>query len=107
MILADVDDLLTRFRYMRISEHALREAHKEGLRAKDVLCAVFNGRILERYYDRCRVLVVGPSARFDLKLHVVCDYTGDDEIVAVTVYIPDRPVWVNDLLRASSFPPVG
>jgi hypothetical protein len=100
MFFTDVRDLLTYFRSMRLTEHALREAHKEGLRARDVFHAVFNGQILERYYDRRRVLITGSSPRIDLQLHVVCDYTDEDEIVVITVYIPNRPTWTHDLVRA-------
>jgi hypothetical protein len=89
---------------MRISEHAMFEARKEGLQATDVFHAVFNGHILERYYERGRVLIAGPSAKFDIKIHVVCDYA-DDSLVVVTVYVPDRPKWVNDVVRGQ-LPPV-
>jgi len=30
----------------------------------------------------------------------VCDYTDRNEILAVTVYIPDRPRWASDSARA-------
>ena len=99
MFITDVKDLLAYHRYMRLSEHALREAHKESLRAKDVFYAIFNGQILENDRDRWRVLILGPTARYDVRLHVVCDYNGKDEIVAVTVYVPDRPRWSNDTVR--------
>ncbi len=99
MVITDVEDLLAYHETLRISDHALREAHKESLRAKDVLYVIFNGEVLEHYVDRQRVLVVGPLAGSDLKVHVVCDYTDPHELVAVTVYIPDRPNWINDLVR--------
>jgi hypothetical protein len=77
----------------RVSDHALREVHKEGLRAKDILYAIFNGRIIENYPNRKRVLILGPIKNPDLILHVVCDYSNREELVAVTVYIPNRPKW--------------
>jgi hypothetical protein len=46
------------------------------------------------------VLIVGPTARFDLQIHVVCEYASRDEILAITVYIPDRPRWASDSARA-------
>jgi hypothetical protein len=98
--LTDVEDLLAYHETMRLSEHALYEACKESLRAKDIFHAIFNGEILEHYPRRRRVLIVGPSVRFDLQIHVVCDYADRDEIVAVTVYIPDRPRWATDSARA-------
>jgi hypothetical protein len=98
--MTEVEDLLARHETMRLSEHALYEAYKESLRARDVFHAIFNGDILETYPRRRRVLIVGPSVRFDLQIHVVCDYADRDEIVAVTVYIPDRPRWATDWSRA-------
>ena len=99
MFITDVKDLLAYHRYMRLSEHALREAHKESLHAKDVFYAIFNGQILENDHDRRRALIIGPSVEHDVQLHVVCDYDDDDEIVAVTVYVPDRPQWITDVVR--------
>jgi hypothetical protein len=98
--ITDVEDLLAYHETMRLSEHALFEAYKESLRAKDIFHAVFNGDILEHYPRRRRVLIVGPSARFDIQIHVVCDYGDRNEIVAITVYIPDRPRWASDWARA-------
>ena len=100
MVITEVDDLLAYYDAMRLSEHALYEAYKESLRAKDVLHAVFNGEILEHYPTRQRVLIVGPSMGFDLKIHVVCEYADRDAIVAITVYIPDRPRWATARARA-------
>jgi hypothetical protein len=100
MIVTDVDGLLARHDTMRLTEHALYEAYKESLRAKDIFYAVFNGEILEHYPRRHRVLIVGPTARFDLQIHIVCEYTSRDEILAITVYIPDRPRWASDSARA-------
>jgi hypothetical protein len=100
MAITEVDDLFAYHEMMRLSEHALYEAYKESLRAKDVFHAIFNGEILEHYPRRKRVLIVGPSIGFDLQIHVVCEYADRDEIVAITVYIPDRPRWATDRARA-------
>jgi hypothetical protein len=77
--ITDTEDLLAQRERLRVSEHALREAHKEGLRGKDILYAIFNGKIIEHYPERDRVLIA--------------------EIVAVTVYIPNRPRWITDQVR--------
>lgn len=100
MFVTQVEDLLASHDTMRLSEHALYEAYKESLRAKDIFHAIFNGEVLEHYPRRQRVLIVGPSIGFDLHIHVVCDYGDSDEIVAITVYIPDRPRWASDWMRA-------
>ena len=100
MVVTDVAGLLARHDMMRLTEHALYEAYKESLRARDIFYAIFNGEILEHYPNRQRVLIVGPTANFDLQIHVVCEYTGKEEILAITVYIPDRPRWASDWDRA-------
>jgi len=100
MVVNDVDGLLARHDTMRLTEHALYEAYKESLRARDIFYAIFNGKILEHYPNRRRVLIVGPTAHFDLQIHVVCEYRDPEEILAITVYIPDRPRWASDWDRA-------
>jgi len=100
VVVTEVEDLLASHDAMRLTEHALYEAYKESLRAKDIFHAIFNGEVLEHYPRRHRVLIVGPSLGFDLHIHVVCDYGERDEIVAITVYIPDRPRWASDWMRA-------
>ncbi len=102
MVITDVEDLLELRETMRLSDHALREAHKESLRAKEVFYALFNGEIVEHYPDRQRVLVAGPIPHSDLRLHIVCEYTDPEELVGITVYIPDRPKWVNEWVRSPS-----
>ncbi len=83
----------------RVSEHALREAHKEGIRAKDIVYTIFTGEVVERYPDRRRVLISSPFRNTDLHLHVVCDYSDYHELVAVTVYIPTRSEWASPRQR--------
>ena len=99
MFIYDAEDLLERRHKLRVSLHALREAYKEGLRGKDILHAIFEGEIIERYPNRDRVLILGPIAESDLPLHVVCDYKDTKEIVAVTVYVPSREEWTADTVR--------
>ena len=99
MYVYDTEDLLERRDVLRVSVHALREAYKEGLRGKDIIYAIFKGRVIERYPERDRVLILGPSAKSGLPLHVVCDYADAREVVAVTVYVPSRSQWAADLFR--------
>ncbi len=99
MYIYDIQDLLTCRRDLRVSLHALYEAYKEGLRGRDIIYAIFRGRIVEHYPGRRRVLVSGPIPKLGLPLHVVCDYADNDEIVAVTAYIPSRSKWMGSLAR--------
>ena len=99
MDITDTEDLLEQWERLRVSEHALREAHKEGLRIKEVLHAIFNGVIVEQYPERKRVLIAGPIPGEPLPVHVVCDYADHNELVAVTVYVPNRPRWITEQVR--------
>ena len=96
------EDLFVGRNELRVSEHALREAHKEGLRGKDIVYAVLTGSVVERYPDRRRVLIAGNHKNSSMLIHVVCDYTDFDVVVVITVYIPNRPRWVHPLKRCSS-----
>jgi hypothetical protein len=87
---------------LRVSEHALREAHKEGLRGKDIIYAVLTGTIVERYPKRRRVLIAGIYKHSSLPIHIVCDYSDEVVAVVVTVYIPNRLRWAHPLRRRSS-----
>ena len=95
----DTQDLLELGSELRVSKHALREAYKEGLHGKDIIYAIFKGEVIEHYPRRRRVLIAGPITETNVPLHIICDYTDVDEIVAVTVYIPHRSHWMANLVR--------
>jgi hypothetical protein len=97
--ICDTQDLLELRSELRVSRHALREAYKEGLRGNDIIHAIFKGQVIEYYPRRRRLLIAGPTKRANVPLHVVCDYTDADEVVAVTVYIPSRSRWMTSLVR--------
>ena len=97
-----LEDLFGGRSELRVSKHALREAHKEGLRGKDIVFAVLTGIVVERYPDRRRVLIAGAHTKSSLPIHVVCDYTDMYVVVVVTVYIPNRLRWAHQLRRRSS-----
>ncbi len=99
MFFFDTEELLSFRENFRLSNHALREAHKEGLRALDIFYAIFHGEILEQYPERQRVLVSGPSRAPKMPVHVVCEYVDSDALVVVTVYIPNRPYWMTAGVR--------
>ncbi|MEE8389178.1 MAG: hypothetical protein V3S14_00060, partial [Anaerolineae bacterium] len=72
------------------------------LHGKDIIYAIFKGQIIEHYPRRRRVLIAGPITDTTIPLHIVCDYTDVDEIVAVTVYVPNRSHWMANLVRKRS-----
>lgn len=96
------EDILGGRSELRVSNHALREAHKEGLRGKDIINTVLNGALIECYPNRRRVLIAGEYKNTSLPIHVVCDYTDLDVVVVVTVYIPNRWRWAHPLRRRPS-----
>ena len=104
MVIEDTQDLLELWSELRVSRHAMREAYKEGLRGKDIIYAIFKGKVIEHYPWRRRLLIAGPVPTANVPLHVVCDYTDAREIVAVTVYIPNRTQWAGNQNRRSTPP---
>ncbi|MCH8291458.1 DUF4258 domain-containing protein [Candidatus Poribacteria bacterium] len=79
----------------RITTHAAVEATKDGVSPKDVKQIILTGKIIESYPDRERHLIYGMlSDMSNLPVHVVVDYSNDDQIVAVTAYVPDDKEWI-------------
>ncbi len=78
--------------------HALAEAKKDGIEPEDILYVLLTGRIIERCPDRYRLLVFGEMSN-QLPLHVVCDYSDEDMIYIITVYIPSREEWSHNFQR--------
>ena len=75
-----------------VSDHAIIEARKDGIDPKTVEKLekiVLNGKIIEEYPERQRVLVHGVIDEDDLPIHVVIDYSELEEPVFVTSYVPD------------------
>ena len=87
------DDIFAGRTMLRVSPHALREGHKEGIRAKEIIKIVLTGEVVERYPDRRRVLISGTYRNTRLPIHAVVDYSDYDEAVVTTVYIPSRQAW--------------
>jgi len=90
---------LVRQRRFRIAVHALTEASKDGIRVKDIVRAILTGEAIEFYPERERLLILGYHPENNIPIHVVCDYSDPDEVVAVTVYIPGRSEWIADRNR--------
>lgn len=80
-----------------ISKHAFAEAFTDGFSIADILTAIFNGEIIERYNDRNRCLIY---AKLSLgPIHVVVAYSNLDYLWIVTIYKPDPDEWVDDRKR--------
>jgi hypothetical protein len=88
-----------RRRRFRIAAHALTEASKDGIRARDITHAILTGETIESYPERERLLILGYQPEHTIPIHVVCDYSDPDEVVAVTVYVPGRGEWIADRTR--------
>ena len=90
---------LVRQRKFRIAAHALAETSKDGIRARDITQAILTGEAIESYPERERLLILGYQPEHTIPIHVVCDYSDPDEVVAVTVYVPGRSEWIADRTR--------
>lgn len=83
-----------------MSQHAIRESAKDGLSDEDIEKAVLNGMILEDYPDDARgksCLVCGPYGE-DKYLHIIVGFK-DNEMIVITVYIPEPPKWYTAFKR--------
>ena len=66
-----------------IKPHSLPHRLKEGFAINDMIYAVLNGKIIEEYPDRNRVLIyasIPMLTKTILPLHVVCDYSDPEWI---------------------------
>jgi hypothetical protein len=78
--------------------HAMVEAMKDGLSGDDILHVVLRGKIIEDYPERNRCLLYAtvPSG---MPVHVVVDYSWEEEYEIITTYIPDSREWINFQIR--------
>jgi len=84
-----------------ISLHGEKERYAEDITIKDLERAILNGEILENYPDDQRgrsCLVLGYSN--NRPIHVVCGYSKHQWIRILTVYLPQKPKWLNERTRA-------
>lgn len=81
-----------------ITDHAMIEAFKDGISVNDILHCIEHGKVIEEYPERKRCLIFF-IVNFDIPLHVVVDYSWEEEIDIITAYIPDSKVWINFQIR--------
>jgi hypothetical protein len=80
-----------------ISDHAIIEARKDGIDPRTVEkleWAAINGKVIEEYIDRKRVLMYAELKEEKLPVHIVVDYSFLKEPVIVTsyeVFLQDHP----------------
>jgi hypothetical protein len=85
-----------------VSDHAIIEARKDGIvpdTVKKLEKAVTDGKVIEEYPDRKRVLIYAESEEDGMPVHVVVDYSFPEEPVIVTAYIPDSSYWIKFQIR--------
>lgn len=79
------------------SQHILERMHKRKIRIDDILKAVKNGEIIEKYpddapYPSC--LVLGYTED-DESIHVVCALA-NNKLIMITAYHPNKEEWEDD-----------
>ena len=100
----DLDFLQNKFRKgeYAVSDHAIVEARKDGIEPETVLKleqVAVDGKIIEEYPNRERVLMYADQAENKLPIHIVIDYSFREEPVIVTAYIPDSKYWIKFQIR--------
>lgn len=81
-----------------ITDHALTESFKDGVTVTDILYGLAHGKMIEEYPHRKRCLIYGKSKN-KIPIHMVIDYSCEEELDIVTVYIPDPRQWMNHQTR--------
>jgi hypothetical protein len=107
MEITDMDDIefiKKKFRegVYAVSDHAITEARKDGIEpntVKKLEWIVINGKVIEEYPERERLLIFGELEKDGLPVHVIVDYSYQEEPVIITSYVPDRHLWIKSKLR--------
>jgi hypothetical protein len=100
----DIEFIREKFRKgeYAVSDHAIIEARKDGIEpttVKKLEWAAINGKIIEEYPDRERILIYAEPEEDKLPVHVVVDYSFKEEPVIVTGYVPDSRYWIKSQIR--------
>lgn len=85
---------------IRVTQHAQEEMDAEEITLDEVLAAIANGQILEKYAEHRRgpcCLLYGRTHK-GRPLHVVCT-TAQPLLIIITVYEPLPPKWVSPTQR--------
>lgn len=85
-----------------ISDHAIIEARKDGIdpgTVEKLEWVAVNGKVIEEYVDRKRVLMYAELKEEKLPVHIIVDYSFLEEPVIVTSYVPDSRYWIKYKIR--------
>lgn len=85
-----------------LSEHAQKEAAEEQISVDDIKSAILTGQELEPYPHDPRgpsCLMVGQAAT-GRWIHVVCGNFDRENLLIITVYLPQPPKWQDPWTRA-------
>lgn len=100
----DYDSIRDRFRKgeYAVSDHAIIEGRKDGIDPKTVEkleWIAINGKIIEEYPERSRILIYAELEENRIPVHIVVDYSESEEPVIVTSYVPDSKHWIKYQIR--------
>lgn len=85
-----------------LSQHAQKEAAEEQISVDDIKQTILTGRELEPYPHDPRgpsCLMVGQD-HSDRWIHVVCGSFDRENLLIITVYLPQPPKWQDPWTRA-------
>jgi hypothetical protein len=85
-----------------VSDHAIIEARKDGIEpdtVKKLEWTAINGKVIEEYPERDRILIYAELEKDKLPVHVIIDYSFKEEPVIVTSYVPDSRYWLKSQIR--------
>jgi len=84
-----------------LSHHAQMERGKDQVSVDDIMAVVLNGKVVESYPEdprgsSCLIAGQGSDSRW---IHVVCGTFDQDDLLIITVYIPNPPKWQDPFTR--------
>ncbi len=85
-----------------VSDHAIVEGRKDGIAPNTIEKlekVAINGKIIEEYPERERILIYSEIEEYGIPVHIVVDYSELDEPVIVTSYVPDSKYWIKSQIR--------
>ena len=98
-VLRDKIELFTYSNNIVISNHAGARMFERGVSAEDLITLLTNGEIIEEYHDdyRCPAVLMLGQVR-EIPHHIVVAIC-KDQLIIVTVYIPNEDEWINSRRR--------